>query len=303
MPEPSTSPAPAVSPDSGAGAGPDSPAKGRDRYAQMLSIAESAKKSRDQFATLLNEEKAKNAANDQAINELRAVVAELKAANAVNQAKPRSPWADFSSASDDQLVAAMTARGVDPLTGQPTSPDPATAGRAQYELMERRARALAEQIAEEKVAKLRTGLDSRDRAREEMAKAERRLQAVYGSAIGDPESPLRKMAAQAFQPFVQEYGEEYAKSPAGLQHLFAESQRILLADEAQRERAEADKLRAAQRATINRQWGSGGPPALPTDKMKDALKSKSGRTGVRDAIREMKTLPGKPLVVTAVPQE
>ena len=294
MPDPTTSPA--ADPIEGApspAAGQDSSSKGRDRYAQLVSVANDAKRSRDSAIEALAKLREESSAKNQEIDALKAAVESLKQTFESGRPQPRAAWTDIGTMSDDQLSMVLTSPGpVDPLTGTATPPNPHLVARAQYELNERNARRIAEKMASEQVGKLTQTIDARDRARDEMAKAERRLMAVYGAPLQDPNSPLRQTAMQLLPQFSSEYGDAYAKSPVGLQHLFAESQRILSAEDAKAAKAEASKLRSAQAQRDTRQWGSGGPP-LPTPQTAlEALKSKPGREGVREALKQLKTYGG-----------
>jgi hypothetical protein len=286
MPNPVTSPAPAVSPAQGAGAEPQDPSKGRDRIARLVAQREEAKKARDQAIAAVQDLQSKLDAGQSEMAELRKAVAELTATQQAAQAKPRSPWADWTQAPDDQLAAIATSGTVDPVTGAKLPPDPTVMARALSELAERRARQIAEQMVNEKVGGLKSELSAQQKAQAELAAAERRIMALYkDDGITDPQSPLRQTVEKLFPVFAQEYGQPYATSPAGYQHLFAEAARMVKGDEARRVSEELAQIKAREAAALSRQYGPGGPPAPPSDEVTEGLKKRAGVSGVRDAIK------------------
>lgn len=273
--------------------------KGRDRFAGLVQQAEQAKRSRDQVLSLLEAERQKTGSLETAIGELKTQIASLS--QAVQTKKSASPFVDYADADEQQLIALGTSGGTDPISGQPVPPNPVAAMRAGYELARRTAKAEAAAAARAEFERLRDQVDTRDRTREAMANAERRIAATFGAEAADANSSLRKMVERAYPTFAQEYGEAYARSPEGLRHLFSESRRLLDADALAQARTELAKLRAEAARRAGAAYGADGPPAPPSDEMREALKNRSGRSGVRDAISKMKTLPGRPMQVIARP--
>lgn len=273
--------------DAGKPAPQSAPKTGRDeRIDELTGRWRETQRARDSAIQQLSEITAERDTLKASVSELQRAVSELR--EAVKPQKAASPWPEYGQLDDAELWRLATQTGApDPVTGQAAPPHPAVMGRSLSEIVERRARALAEKIAGEKVSGLETRLTESQKKAEGIARAEQQLLAVYGESIKDPKSDLRQAATRLAGPIAQEYGQEFLSTPAGLKYVFAEAQRMLHASALEQKDAEIRRLReeSARLAAVR---GPEHDVVQPAPTVKGALFNADGtrKGNWRDAIRE-----------------
>lgn len=245
--------------------------RAQERFDELVAARGEAIRSRDTALSALAELRKQN--EDQ-VAALQRELAELKTAVQQRPSGPSGVLPSFETADDQALVQAATQGGFDPVSGQRTPPDPATAFRAQMELLKRQVNSTLKAELDSRLGSALKGIKDEQAGRDAMAQAERQILGLYGEEA-QPGKPLFQTAKTLMPHMEQAYGKGYTQTPQGLQHLFAESDRLM-----QRQRlGETTKELETRRQELARLTASAPGSAAPsvTDATKEALAKKDWR--------------------------